>query len=200
MKISVNYKVLGAFGLGAAIGCGVSWIFAKKKYEEYARKEVDEMREYYLRKRNELILHGSSASKEDNTKGEDAEVHASMEEYKENEIRKAYDTIDSDTYNEEHEDEYDDVAETFADDVPTRMISVDEFGEYSSLEEAYITYFVKNDIFRNDKTGEIIDPESVFGVKNTEYIKDSDDDYLYFRNEKSGFDYEVNVLEDEWDG
>lgn len=51
MTNSIKYVL--AFSAGAAIGVAASWGYLKTKYEQWAQKEIDDVRSYYKNKREE---------------------------------------------------------------------------------------------------------------------------------------------------
>ena len=53
--MSNGLKCFVAFSLGAAVGSVAAWRFLKSKYEQMAREEIDEVREYYRQKEIEEV-------------------------------------------------------------------------------------------------------------------------------------------------
>ena len=48
--MSTGIKYFVTFTLGAAVGSVAAWSFLKSRYEQLAREEIDEVREYYHQK------------------------------------------------------------------------------------------------------------------------------------------------------
>lgn len=128
-----------------------------------------------------------------------------MHEYGENQVRKSYET-----YSRTEEDDYEDLdeleremAETEHpdDDGISRIFTIDveQYGDLSSQETKEVTYYKNRGAYIEDKTNEKMDPWYHFGSKMMEFMNKTQEEYVYIRNTKSGFDYEINIVEDDFD-
>ena len=128
-----------------------------------------------------------------------------LHEYGENTLRKDYDTR-SRTQEDDYED-YDELEREMAetehpdDDGISRIftIDVDQYGDLSSQTMKEVTFYKHRGLFIDDKTSEKMDEYYHFGSKLIEFMTKTDEEYVYIRNTKSGFDYEINIIEDHYD-
>ena len=128
-----------------------------------------------------------------------------MHDYGENHVRKSYDT-----YSRSKEDDFEDLdeleremAETEHpdDDGISRIftINVEQYGDLSSQEMKEVTYYKNRGTYIEDVTNKKMDPWYHFGSKLMDFMNKTQEEYVYIRNTKSGFDYEINIVEDDFD-
>lgn len=164
-----------AFAIGAAAGSFVTWKIVKTKYEQLAREEIEEVREYYAEK----------GKKDESEPTEDSEPVQ-------------YNTVEPITENERIE--YSSIASAYSTndeggDKPMSrrepyVISPAEFGEDEAYETLTLIYY--NDGILADHDGNRIeDIESCIGYESLNHFGEYEDDSVYVRNDDSMMDYEV---------
>lgn len=165
--------------IGAAGGSIVTWKLLKTKYEQLAREEVEEVREYYATKDKDTDISGED-------EGEDEPNIESPKEPSNETIRTEYSSIAS-MYAKNEEKE--------GGDIPMRrepyVISPSEFGEDDKYESETLYYYA--DGVLADREGNIIeDVESCIGYESLNHFGElSDDDSVYVRNDDTMMEYEV---------
>lgn len=129
-----------------------------------------------------------------------------MRGYRENDLRQTYDTRTARTEEDDFEDLYElerEMAETEHpdDDGISRIFTIkaDQYGDLSSQEMKEVTFYKRRTVFIDDKTNEKMDPWYHFGSKLMEFMTKTEEEYVYIRNTKSGFDYEISIVEDDFD-
>jgi hypothetical protein len=163
--------------IGAAGGSIVTWKLLKNKYELLAREEVNEVREYYASKTENV----ETTSDGPNEPDEEDEEEPSKEV-----VRTEYSAIAS-IYAKNDEKE--------GGDIPMRrepyVISPSEFGEDDKYESETLYYY--NDGVLADREGNRIeDIESCIGYESLNHFGEfTDDDSVYVRNDDSMMEYEV---------
>lgn len=176
----MNKGFIGIFSfmVGAAAGSILTWKFIKSKYEQLAREEIEEVREYYATKDNII----PSSDKDDETVVET--VDEVPTEPTETNIRMDYAAIAS-VYakNDEGGDEPMSRREPY-------VISPAELGEDDNYETVTLIYY--NDGILADNDGNIIeDIESCIGYESLNHFGEYEDDSVCVRNDDSMTDYEV---------
>lgn len=153
------------FATGAAIGSLVAWKIAKDKYEQIAREEIDEMREYYKQKTKPIETNKNIP--------DETEV--------------------SDYANQVQDMGYscDYLAEKGEPETMSRpyVISPDEFDE-NGYEIISLTYYADK-VLANDM-GEIVDDvDGTIGIDSLEHFGEYEDDSVFVRDDELKIDYEI---------
>lgn len=164
------------FTLGAAIGAGVTWKLVKTKYENIAKEEIDEIREYYAKKNSNMDDLACPDKFVESTEAEDNKVR----DY--NDIIKKEGYVD---YSEVKKEEKGAVEESFEGPV---LIPEDEFAdnpEYST--ETFIYY--ADDVLADQRNNVVNTADEIVG---TEYVfAIEDEDVVYIRNDELEMYYEI---------
>lgn len=155
-----------AFVIGAAAGSVITWKVIKNKYEQLAREEIEEVREYYKGCQD--------AAEESAEESDDVEPDTRIE----------YSSIASSyTTNDEGGDSPMSRREPY-------VISPAEFGEDDKYETITLIYY--NDGVLADHDGNRIeDIESCIGYESLNHFGEYEDDSVYVRNDDTMMDYEV---------
>ena len=153
-----------AFSIGAAIGAAVSWRLLKSRYEQIAREEIEEMREYYDNKRSYLKTSG------------DKDYEEAMDILK-NYRSEAVKTIEKGD----------------ADDMPDPyVIAPDDFGEHDNYDTNFWTYYADGVLVDEmDEPVEDIDITNTVGKDFAKHIGDHEPDLVHIRNDNKKTDYEI---------
>lgn len=153
------------FCFGAAVGAAGAWIFAKKKFEELARTEIESVKDIYRAKACGADISDNDTAAPDNEKSE--------------ELMEYYNTIKKNNYDGKNDAEKSPSA--------AYVISPDSFGELD-YEQISLNYW--SDKYLTDENDEIIDnPVNILGDKALSSF--GDDDVVYVRNDELRVDYEV---------
>lgn len=162
-----------AFVVGAAAGSVVTWKVIKNKYEQLAREEIEEVREYY-------------ATKDKEESDSDTDEHSP--------------TVNTETDMESIRIEYSSIASSYSTnneggDTPMSrrepyVISPAEFGEDEAYETITLIYY--NDGILADHDGNSIeDIDACIGYESLNHFGEYGDDSVYVRNDDTMMDYEV---------
>ena len=80
-----------------------------------------------------------------------------------------------------------------------KLIKYEEWGEDHTLERATLYYYVDNDILTTEDEEEIPDPVQLVGNCLDKFgFRTSDEDTIFVRNSKLGFDYEIIKVHDSY--
>lgn len=167
-----NGIIFVSFALGAVGGAYVAWQIAKKKYEQFARDEIDSMREYYS-------LRKARAEKKEEMESETVTNH------------RAYaDILNSEGYAEYENMTEEGGAETVKSDKPY-IIPYEELGD-KDYEIESLTYYADG-ILTDDWNNRIEDVEGTVGIDSLTHFGDDEDDAdtVYVRNDRLKTDYEI---------
>lgn len=172
------FKGLCIFAAGALAGAAVAARAVRDKYQQEAKEEIAEMREYYRELRKENIEkypvqnEEAEAEKEENTKDEYNEIVQNYTNY----------TQYNDTETKENKKEERTNYEPF-------IIDVEEFGEDPTYDTATLTYY-KDKVLTND-LDDVID-YSVAGEENLKIFDEHPDcKAIYVRDDIYMVDYEI---------
>lgn len=171
-----------AFVLGAAAGSVATWKFVKTKYEQLAREEIEEVREYYASKDEPTDSYLDLLSISDTSESEPTENVPVVEDS--TDLRMEYSSIAS-AYNTTDE----------GGDKPVSrrepyVISPAEFGEDDSYEPITLIYYNDGVLADTDKN-RIEDIESCIGYESLNHFGEYEDDSVYVRNDDTMMEYEV---------
>lgn len=183
------FKGLCIFAAGALAGAAVAARAVRDKYQQEAKEEIAEMREYYRELRKENIEkypvqnEEAEAEKEENTKDEYNEIvqnYTNYTQYLSKAAAKYFDTETKENKKEEKEERTN--YEPF-------IIDVEEFGEDPTYDTATLTYY-KDKVLTND-LDDVID-YSVAGEENLKIFDEHPDcKAIYVRDDIYMVDYEI---------
>lgn len=175
------FKGLFIFAAGALAGAAVAARAVRDKYQQEAKEEIAEMREYYRELRKENIEkypvqnEEAEAEKEENTKDEYNEIVQNYTNYTQ------YNDIETKENKKEEKEERTNY-EPF-------IIDVEEFGEDPTYDTATLTYY-KDKVLTND-LDDVID-YSVAGEENLKIFDEHPDcKAIYVRDDIYMVDYEI---------
>lgn len=175
------FKGLCIFAAGALAGAAVAARAVRDKYQQEAKEEIAEMREYYRELRKENVEkypvqnEEAESEKEENTKDEYDEIVKGYTNY-----TQYNDTETKENKKEEKEERTN--YEPF-------IIDVEEFGEDPTYDTATLTYY-KDKVLTND-LDDVID-YSVAGEENLKIFDEHPDcKAIYVRDDIYMVDYEI---------
>lgn len=153
------------FATGAAIGSLVTWKIVKTKYEQIAREEIDEMREYYKEK-SKLV------ETDKNT----------LEEVDVSEYINCVQDMGYSCEQFEKKGEPETMSRPY-------VISPEEFDE-KGYDIVSLTYYADK-VLANDM-GEIVDDvDDTIGVDSLDHFGEYEDDSVFVRDDDLKIDYEI---------
>ena len=175
-----SIKGIFIFVMGVVSGTFVGAQIAKKKYEEIANEEIEEIRAYYKEREKEV-----KEIEEHNA------VEAPEEKSIEVEERKQYDNIiKRGNYMAVDEEEQNNVCDE------AYPIDPSEFGNDGKNATETLTYFADG-VLVNEVDEVIEDPDLVVGRHHIDIFNEFPDaTCVYVRNDLDGTDYEI--LKDDW--
>lgn len=174
-----NISNILIFTLGAAAGAGITWKLLKTKYENIAKEEIEEVREYYSNKHKDLDKI-SEAITEVKEIAEEAVEKGQVRDY--NDIIKKEGYVD---YSEIKKEEKGEVEESFEGPV---LIREDEFGD--NPEYSTDTFIFYADGVLADCNGHEIN--TALEIVGSEYLYAiEDEDTVYVRNDEIEMYYEI---------
>lgn len=175
-----SVKGIFIFALGVVTGTFAGAQIAKKKYEEIANEEIEEIRAYYKEREKEV-----KKIEEPNA------VEAPEEKSIEVEERKQYDNIiKRGNYMAVDEEEQNNVCDE------AYPIDPSEFGNDGKNATETLTYFADG-VLVNEVDEVIEDPDLVVGRHHIDIFNEFPDaTCVYVRNDLDGTDYEI--LKDDW--
>ncbi len=171
-----SFKFGVCFLLGAGTGFAAGWLYFKKKYEQKADEEIEEMRNYFkskeVRKPTETIINETVVKEEPIIRGwtKPSEEQDEIPEY-----GNMFNNIES------HR--------------PPYVISPEEFYEEENYEKITLTYFGLDHILADDENCMVEDIESAVGTDWENRIGEYVQSAVYVRNDKRQCDYEILYVE-----
>lgn len=163
------------FTLGAAAGAGVTWKIVKTKYENIAKDEIDEIREYYANKHQDANNMEPTEETVESAKTDD-------------EIRDYGDLIKKEgyvDYSEVKKEEKGEVEEAHNGPI---LISEDEFAEDPEYSTDTFIYYA-DDVLADQNNNVINTADTIVG---TEYVfAIEDEDVVYIKNDELEMYYEI---------
>lgn len=186
-------KEIIIFGVGAAVGFGGSWLLFKKKYEDKADQEIDEVKKYYLDK---FLIEQKKVEK---LEKESKKIDEAIEKIETKEEKKAgaiskYTTAYNKVRKEEEEVKAE--AESPEEDEPTKpyLITEEEFlNDKNEYDKLSLTYYTFDDTL-SDECDEMVDIEETISSDIYNQLADSNED-LYVRNNSIETDFEIMRVE-----
>ena len=175
-----SIKGIFIFVIGVVSGTFVGAQIAKKKYEEIANEEIEEIRAYYKEREKEV-----KEIEEPNAVEDPEEKSIEVEE------RKQYDNIiKRGNYMAVDEEEQNNVCDE------AYPIDPSEFGNDGKNATETLTYFADG-VLVNEVDEVIEDPDLVVGRHHIDIFNEFPDaTCVYVRNDLDGTDYEI--LKDDW--
>ena len=156
------------FAVGTVVGSAVTYTLLKTKFEQMAQDEIEEVRNLYLKKTEEL-----------NESNKETSSESKVSEYEK--------TLNNLKYMNGIEDEKEE--ESMKEDKPY-VISPNEFGELDGYETNSLTYFA--DGVLADDTNTVIDNvDEVVGTDSLTRFGEYEDDSVFVRNDRHECDYEI---------
>ena len=185
------------FTAGAGIGSAVTWKLLKTKYEQIAQEEIDSVKEVYSRRAraaaNPKPIEGEGVEGSHISEKPDLmEYAAKLKE----EGYMDYSTKNKDEDEDEQEEKkpYTSDMDGYSYDEEPYVIAPEHFGEYDDYETQSLTLY-NDGYLTDDDDNEIIDIADVVGEDFKEHIGVFEDDAVHIRNEKYKTDFEVLVVE-----
>lgn len=179
-------KGIFIFAIGALSGTFVGAQIAKKKYEEIANEEIEEIRDYYRKINKELadqlVDKTSEPEKVEEPKEEVEEIVEERKQY-ENIIKRGnYMAVDEEEQNNVCDEAY--------------PIDPSEFGNEGKNATETLTYFADG-VLVNEVDEVVEDPDLVVGRHHIDIFNEFPDaTCVYVRNDLDGMDYEI--IKDDW--
>lgn len=178
-----------AFAFGAAAGSAVTWKLLKTKYEQLAREEVNEVREYYANKASADNTCDAGDTDESSTQEDESETPV------EENVRTEYSAIASMySNNDEKKEEGGDKPMSRTEPY---VISPAEFGEMENYEVITLIYY-NDGVLADRDNNRIEDIESCIGYDSLNHFGEYEDDAVYVRNDDAMTDYEVLLDESDY--
>lgn len=159
-----NISKIVIFGAGVIVGSIVTWKLTKTKYEQFAKEEIDQMRDYIRTK--EKMLNDETKSDSD------------MHDY----VKKIYDEGYSSTTNNEKK------GDPVMTDRPY-VIAPEEFDE-NDYQTVSLTYYADK-VLADDWDNIIEDVDGTVGSDSLTHFGEYEDDSVYVRNDDLKTDYEI---------
>lgn len=168
-----------AFFVGAAVGGGMAWYYAERKYSCLAEQEINSVKEAFARHERQMNAKRQAESPPTPAASVKAPEKESIEVYaqrmQDNEGRIPYATVVMPR--EELDDQF------------PYVISPDEFGEMEEYTKVSLTYF--DDDILSDENGIIVDdPEELIGDA-LDHFGEYEDDSVFVRSDVKRCDYEI---------
>lgn len=168
------------FAAGAAIGVSVTWRYFEKKYKRIADEEIESMREYYLKKKQECegLQHSSDNDQE--------KAHASHEKPNIREYAAKIDGLGYTDYSSADktvQKENNDVAEPY-------VISPEEYGELHEYETIELFHYADG-ILADEMDVVVDDADEIVGPDYADHFGEYEDDSVFIRNDDRKCDYQI---------
>lgn len=174
------------FAAGAGIGSAVTWKFLKTKFEQIAKEEINEVKEYYRKKSGETESTDESESATVFDVGQ--AMVAGFRNGLEGDTEKVS-KLDVASYNSIIQDEgYSESGEEVADTDEPYIIDADEFGDSYDYDTDRLVYYADG-VLATESDEVIDDVDHIIGVENLTQF--DDDDVIFVRNDVTKCDYEV---------
>lgn len=170
---------------GVLVGSGVTFVITKKRLDDLANKEIDEILQAYgpmdVKSTEKMLV-------EDEKSVEKEENQAKMDK----------NSLDYGSFSSNLVKNYASNEPKIVDIKPSRdqlgpyIISVEEFEEMNGNEKISLTYFMEDDVLMSCDDS-VLDNGMMLvgGAENLEELENSEDGIIYIRNDKAGCDYEI---------
>lgn len=175
-----SVKGIFIFVIGVVTGTFAGAQIAKKKYEEIANEEIEEIRAYYKEKELDKQIEQQ----------EPKDVEVQEEEEVKEEVKEYYNIIKRGNYMAVDEEEQNNVCDE------AYPIDPSEFGNEGKNATETLTYFADG-VLVNEVDEVIEDPDLVVGRHHIDIFNEFPDaTCVYVRNDLDGMDYEI--IKDDW--
>lgn len=176
MKTTLSNIII--FAAGAAIGSVVTWKLVKTKYEQIANDEIQEVREFYARKVDELTHTQPEELAEAETE-EKTTFHTQPKP----ELKEYANQINNLGYSDVTEEEVNNMGKPY-------VIMPEEYGELDEYETVSLVYYA--DGYLTDEQDIVIeDVDDVVGIDSLTHFGEYEDDSVFVRNDSVMTDYEI---------
>lgn len=176
MKATLSNIII--FAAGAALGSVVTWKLVKTKYEQIANEEIQEVRELYARKVDEL----THAQYKEQVEAVDEDKTTFSTPVKP-ELREFADKIKDLGYSYITEEEVNNMGKPY-------VITPEEYGELDEYETVSLVYYA--DGYLTDEQNIVIeDVDNVVGIDSLTHFGEYEDDSVFVRNDSVETDYEI---------
>lgn len=178
-----SIKGIFIFVIGVVSGTFAGAQIAKKKYEEIANEEIEEIRAYYKERATELPEQTVEMTRdEEEPKVEEIEIIEERKQYDNIIKRGNYMAVDEEEQNNVCDEAY--------------PIDPSEFGNDGKNATETLTYFADG-VLVNEVDEVVEDPDLVVGRHHIDIFNEFPDaTCVYVRNDLDGTDYEI--LKDDW--
>lgn len=173
-----------AFVAGAVIGSVATWYVTKTKYEQIAREEIEEIREFYSEK---------NPGKEKPEKK--TETHPNVEREKPDLMEYAA-KLQKEGYTD-----YSDIKKKESKVVDDKdrpyVISPEEFGEIEGYSQLSLSFYA-DQILADDNDDIVENVEECVGFDSLSHFGEYEDDSVFVRNDKFKCDYEILLVQEKY--
>lgn len=167
------------FAAGAAIGSLVTWKMVKTRYEQIANEEIQEVREYYAEKIDELTHAQSEKPVEKEEDVEKTTFHTQPKP----ELREYANKINDLGYSDITEEEVNKMGKPY-------VITPEEYGELDDYETLSLTLYADR-VLTDEQDIVIEDVDGVVGIESLTHFGEYEDDSVFVRNDSIMTDYEI---------
>ena len=183
MTMKETITKVGIFTVGAFIGAAITYKRLKTKYEQITNDEIESIREYYRKNKEESEMADGKESSKDPVKAEMVKVERNKPAVTE------YAAIIKKEGYEKDITESEKKKTVNVEDKPY-VISPDEFGEHEDYEQISLTLY--DDGYLADDMDELVnDVDEKIGWESLTHMGEYEDDALHVRNDKLKTDYEI---------
>lgn len=193
-------KIALGFVAGAGVGLGVGKVYFEKKYQQIADEEIESVKECYHKALKQKEV------KEEMTEKifEQADERPAKKSKDEEDISKAYKSSEPETVtvnafdvarenidkimksvNADTDRPQEDTAEE------PYMITETEFYETNDTYDKVVLHFYMNDGYLVNENDDVVELANTIGVDAYDLLSHADEAELYYRNDRTGEDYEV---------
>ena len=175
------------FAVGAAIGSAVTWKFAKTKYEQIAKEEIESVKEVYSRKDRKPSDTLEEVCEDLDDLIDDDSLATSIEE-----ANKYCDELLNNGYTKVASINTERRGKTVMNDGPY-VISPEEFDELDGYQAVSLTYF-SDGVVANMWDSKLDDDEieEMIGNDFANHFGEYEDEAVFIRNDELRADYEIN--------
>ena len=170
-----GFKFIFVFALGAAAGAAVTYALVKEKYRQYADDEIEEIRELYSKKRDEL-KNSESEPMEYSEKDKEKNLDTTRTIIKENNYVK---------YSTNKKGGSESMRKK------TEIISPDEYGQEDEYECESLVYYSGDGVLADNFDERIENVDRMVGSGFDKHFGEYEDDTVFVRNHEDKMDYEI---------
>ena len=183
--ISVNKLAVFTFIAGAAIGSVVTWQFTKKKYEQIAQEEIDDVKEHFSKK----FKHVDPI---DEPEKPETPVHTVIEEKPDiMEYARKLNSTGYTNYSKSEEEKYDrKIKDPSIPGEEPYIISPDEFGENDDYMQHSLIYYADG-VLCDDSDHRLDDDDPIVLMHPENHFGEYEEDSVFIRCDARKADYEI---------